>query len=111
MSDKKLSCLQQYNWEAGKSYPGRRFALYPDHYACFACRKMFKKPQEKETVNLHPLSGCQNKAPVPCPQCGKPMANMGKGFRPPKRRDVKGWQEVEKQVKAGRRFWFIPSWL
>lgn len=90
----------QTDWKTFRlSGVNARIAAYSHHFACFACRKMFKRHADK-------IEGA-----ALCPQCRTPMTNMGIGFRPPKSSDVKAWREVERQAKAGRRFWFVPSWL
>jgi hypothetical protein len=73
---------------------------------------MFNKPASKEIINLPSIvEEVRNEERFPCPDCGVPMTNIGIGFKPPKRRDVKRWRAIEEQAKAGKRFWFIPSWL
>jgi DNA-directed RNA polymerase subunit RPC12/RpoP len=76
------------------------FKQYKQHYACFGCRKVFRKPpvydwpkaqqpQEDETVEIK------------CPQCGEPMAAMGLDFKAPRQSDVKQWRKVELLYRNG----------
>lgn len=75
--------------------------IYKVRYACFHCRKMFRKPPwfemavpiAKDAVRI-----------APCPQCGAPMENMGKDFKPPRQTDVKQWQKVQRLLVHGYRF-------
>ena len=59
-------------------------------YACFACRKSFKRiPRDRVQK---------------CPDCGAPANEMGRSFRPPKKTDVEQWKKIEKLWRAGFRF-------
>lgn len=53
---------------------------YKEHWACFGCRKAFKRPE-----------ACR---PASCPDCGSLMHDMGLDFAPPPRRDVERWAVV-----------------
>ena len=52
---------------------------YKEHFVCFHCRKMFKKPSFAE---IQPSQGPATYAEYlpQCPECGQPMHNMGKEF-------------------------------
>lgn len=97
----------------------KRLESYPQHYTCFACRKMFKKRFTAEQLQLRQSSlqafydpeAFENQHRPLCPQCRQPMLNMGLGFKPPKRRNVKSWSELEAQAQTGKRFEYCPSWL
>lgn len=72
---------------------------YKPHYACFNCRKTFKrrlftdiKRGEKSTIEAK------------CPECGELMANMGLDFESPKRDDVKKWQHLQSLYSVGITF-------
>lgn len=100
-------------WRMYQKHPVmKRYASYPHHFACFSCRKMFNKQVTDEMVKEYtsPHEFHRNYHP-PCPECGQAMLNMGNGFKPPKGNDIKRWQALEKQARAGRRFWYCPSWL
>lgn len=59
-------------------------------YACFACRKVFKRPIAALSV-----------VGYPCPSCAQPLNRMGSAFRAPRRADELQWRKVEKLVRAG----------
>jgi DNA-directed RNA polymerase subunit RPC12/RpoP len=59
-------------------------------FACFECRKSFKRKLGRETYA--------------CPQCGKPMCEMGRQFKAPKLDDAKQWRKVEALVRGGITF-------
>jgi DNA-directed RNA polymerase subunit RPC12/RpoP len=59
-------------------------------FACFECRKSFKRKLGRETYV--------------CPQCGKEMREMGRQFKAPKLDDVKQWRNVEALVRGGITF-------
>jgi hypothetical protein len=69
---------------------------YKEHFVCFHCRKMFKKPSFAE---IHPSQrpATYAKYRPPCPDCGQPMHNMGKEFAPARRSDLKAWRELERR--------------
>ena len=56
---------------------------YKQHYACFSCRKAFRK-------NAEMLPG-----PPTCPQCGRPMKGMGLDFKAPRRRNRSQWRKAK----------------
>lgn len=65
-------------------------------HACFACRKVFKKPirvQAQATVHH------------PCPACAQPLTMMGTAFRAPKSADQPQWRKVEQLAGAGFLFY------
>jgi len=64
------------------------------HYACFACRKVFKKPWAEQT-----------EMDYPCPDCAQRLSMMGIAFRAPRRADLSQWRKVEKLVRAGILFY------
>jgi len=63
-------------------------------YACFACRKVFKKPMPEESA-----------VDYPCPDCAQPLIMMGTAFRAPRRADEPQWRKVEQLVHAGVLFY------
>ncbi|MFY7952283.1 MAG: hypothetical protein ACOVT5_07230 [Armatimonadaceae bacterium] len=76
------------------------YGPYKNHYACFSCRKAFKRLQEYEWPDhLRPVEG--EAVPAPCPECRQPMADMGLDFKPPKQRDVEHWAVVEFLFRKG----------
>ncbi len=64
-------------------------------FACFACRKAFKK-----------TSGGADHVIV-CPECSKPMVFTGSAFRAPKQDNVDQWKKAELLIAAG--FLFTPG--
>lgn len=60
-------------------------------FACFACRKCFKKP----FVPDHQYK---------CPQCAQEMAHMGRSFKAPRRTETQQWEKVQRLWSAGYRF-------
>jgi hypothetical protein len=78
-----------------------RYALKPDykkHYACFRCRKAFKR---RNKVDVDPLG---DEHPARCPQCGMLMADMGLDFAPPKTSNVKAWHTAATLFEVGETF-------
>lgn len=63
-------------------------------YACFVCRKVFKKPSDKET-----------RIEYSCPECAEPLHMMGNAFRAPRCADESQWQKVQELVQAGILFY------
>jgi len=75
-----------------------RYAMskYKPHYACFNCRKTFKRKlmwdinrDDKRTVEAN------------CPQCRQFMANMGLDFPSPKKDNIKEWQHIKSLYSVG----------
>jgi hypothetical protein len=68
---------------------------YRDHFACFDCRKAFKYWQWKET-DEGTFRERQRLQRVPreisCPDCSKPMTDMGLDFRAPPKNDADAWE-------------------
>ena len=82
--------------------------LYFHHYACFVCQKAFRKAP----------SILLGKAAI-CPNCGRPMHNMGRYFNAPKQMDDREWRKIQMLVRNdmylkahhGRRSRFVPTRL
>lgn len=80
---------------------------YRDHFACFACRKTFKywqwEPCDEIAFNTK-----QRLDHVPreiiCPDCAKPMIDMGLDFKAPRKTDVTAWQILELLAQNGFTF-------
>lgn len=73
--------------------------IYKQHYACFDCRKAFKKTNMRE-VPASLLHIDDAGRVVICPQCGKRMPDVGFAFKPPRKGDVKGWEEARDDLSA-----------
>jgi hypothetical protein len=69
-----------------------RYAMvkYKPHYACFNCRKTFKRRLMWD-INRDDKRIIEAK----CPQCGQLMANMGLDFQSPKKDDIKAWKHIK----------------
>lgn len=73
---------------------------YKPHYACFACRKAFRRRLRADQPHL----GSRPDRPARCPQCGLLMASMGLDFKPPRQTDEKAWELVGKLWEVGVTF-------
>lgn len=71
---------------------------YKRHYACFACRKAFKRRNKRD------VDSSLDEHPARCPQCGLLMANMGLDFAPPKMSDAKAWAAAAALFEVGETF-------
>jgi hypothetical protein len=60
------------------------------HWACFDCRKSFAKE----------LSDTARK----CPECAKPMTDMGAYFEPPRKLNKKRWAVMKVLAERGYKF-------
>jgi hypothetical protein len=74
------------------SFSGRCYLIA---HACFACQKSWKRTGETEQG---------------CPECGRPLALMGRSFRAPKKREDDQWEKVRRLWEAGFRFWSYRSY-
>lgn len=80
---------------------------YRDHFACFDCRKAFKYWQ-LEPVDEPTFKGRQRLKRVPreitCPDCSKPMADMGLDFKAPPKNDTEAWEILRALFAGGFNF-------
>ncbi len=65
---------------------------YKSHYACFTCRKTFKRRLLHDILDGYP-KGVQE-TPAKCPECSGVMADMGLDFESPKKKDTKTWDHI-----------------
>jgi predicted nucleic acid-binding Zn-ribbon protein len=79
---------------AQKGDPVQSNYLHP--YACFRCRKSFKRGSRKAVI-------------LPCPECGGPSIGLTRKFKPPKQSDGKQWEKVEALVRHGFLFWSLDE--
>lgn len=66
---------------------------YKPHYACFSCRKTFKRRLIWDVDRDHMPR--RDKVPAKCPDCGQLMADMGLDFESPKKNDTKAWRHIQ----------------
>ena len=81
-------------------------------YACFACRKCFKRVLETAPIDRF-MTSVQQAAAISevqarnearqhkCPDCGGATSKMGIDFKAPKKTDAKSWGEVERYIRSG----------
>src|SRR5262245_35360797 len=68
------------------------------HWVRFDCRKSFNQ--------LHPTreGQAEGKSNRKCPDCERPMTDMGIYFEPPRRRAMKAWEIMQLLAASGYRF-------
>lgn len=71
------------------------FARYKRHYACFECRKVFRRRLHEDI-----LGGGEDR-PFRCPQCAGEMLDMGFDFAAPRTSDARAWRLVRETLDAG----------
>ncbi len=67
---------------------------YYHPYACFGCRRSFKRASRIAAV-------------LACPHCGGPAIGLTRKFKPPPQADVAQWKKVEALVRRGFLFWSL----
>lgn len=77
-------------------------ASYKPHYACFNCRKTFKRRLLRDVRSG--LSQDDKEAPAKCPECSALMADMGLDFESPKKKDIKAWNHISRLYEVGITF-------
>ncbi len=70
---------------------------YKSHYACFKCRKGFKR---KHLTDITRNKLIESK-PFNCPQCNELMANVGLDCEVPKKKEIKKWKVLENLFEMG----------
>jgi len=111
------------------------FKTYKIHFACFDCRKTFKKPpiedlaiqngdwkdykntfwnyssaKSKKFRKENPertefLIGKYQNRKEKCPDCGNLMADLGLDFKAPKKDKIKEWKIIKGLLKSGKVFY------
>lgn len=71
---------------------------YKPHYACFACRKVFRRRLRGDIGDVGP------DRPFKCPQCAGEMADLGRDFAAPRQRDKRAWATVAQLYEIGETF-------
>ncbi len=66
---------------------------YKEHFACLHCRKTFKQTNREELAQKMPTRP-DGKRRVLCPECCRPMQNMGLDFHAPRQADVRQWRKI-----------------
>jgi len=75
---------------------------YKQHFACFSCRKTFKR---RLLGDIDRDKACNEEEKVAkCPDCSQKMANMGLDFEAPKKTNSKAWQHLENLYQVGITF-------
>lgn len=75
---------------------------YKPHYACFDCKKAFKRRLLSDI--LDGTSKDENESPAKCPECGRIMADMGLDFEAPKKSNGKAWKHISDLYRVGITF-------
>ena len=93
---------------------------HPFAYACFTCRKSFKRPlvtlarpryrsRAEADADARPFSRRARQFMRTfghaCPQCAGRTHFMGTDFKAPKTADKKGWARVERFIASGRTYY------
>jgi len=87
----------------------------PHQYACFECRKSFKRAQFSAS-NDRFMPSLQAKAQnaeakalnnreYKCPDCSGATAFMGTDFKAPKKDDIRAWLKVKEFIESGKVFY------
>jgi hypothetical protein len=83
------------------------FHNYRDHFACFDCRKSFKYWQWEELDQAF-FHRKQKRGHVPreivCPECTKPMVDMGLDFKAPPKSNKAAWEILQALFEHGFAF-------
>jgi hypothetical protein len=74
------------------------FKHYKQHFACFACRKAFKR---RNRSDVDPEG---DEHPARCPECGHAMAEMGLDFKAPPQGKLRAWRVLETLWEVGETF-------
>lgn len=77
---------------------------YKPHYACFECRKTFKRKLLIDIDRDAVYEKNRENQPYTCPQCGGTMADMGLDFESPKKSDMKAWNHARDLYETGITF-------
>lgn len=77
------------------------YHIYKGHFACFACRKVFRHAEHGDLKQSLPAD---QKLVVPCPECRAPMFDIGKDFKAPKQNNIRQWRKVDRLAARGVSF-------
>lgn len=92
---------------------GMKSLAIPLQYACFVCRKSFKRPQLTGSTSRFMTSeqaigqqkesvGFENSRQYKCPDCEGKAHFTGVDFKAPKKSDAKEWRAVEEFIRSGK---------
>jgi DNA-directed RNA polymerase subunit RPC12/RpoP len=82
-------------------------------YACFECRKSFKRQQfhsshnrfmtdEQSRAQQREVTEFEEIRKYNCPDCGQPAHYMGLDFKAPSKGNTQAWKEVRLFIEAGK---------
>lgn len=76
------------------------FHQYKDRYACFQCRKGFKRRLAEDLLPeyRHP------ETPARCPDCRGPLRNLGRDLKLPRKTQTEQWTAIEYLADNGFNF-------
>jgi hypothetical protein len=85
----------------------------PLQFACFQCRKSFKRPQfsachdsymtsDQLAGQIHEVARFEADRDYKCPDCGGEAYFMGQDFKAPKRSDLKAWASAQAFITSGK---------
>ena len=85
----------------------------PLQYACFACRKSFKRPQfsprcksymtsDQIAGQIQEVAKFEAGREYKCPDCGGSTFFMGQDFKAPKKSDTKAWKKAKEFIESGK---------
>ena len=82
-----------------------RYGLsYKLHYACFECRKTFKRRLLIDVDRNTKFTKAWENKSYKCPECGGLTADMGLDFESPKKADLKAWNHIKDLYQTGITF-------
>ena len=77
---------------------------YKPHYACFECRKTFKRRLLTDIDGDCIYHNLLENKPHKCPECSGMTADMGLDFKSPKKNDVRAWSHIKNLYGSGITF-------
>lgn len=77
------------------------YGPYKCHFACFYCRKMFRRAPDADLVR--PVAMGEERV-AHCAECGAEMVDLGLDFKAPRQRDREQWEKVELLYRHGYTF-------
>ncbi len=82
------------------------FKVYKNTYACFTCRKGFKRRLDEDIMPHHRREDNS----VTCPDCGGKMKNLGLDLRLPARKANEKWSAIEYLSTHNYNFYSCGCW-